>query len=427
MLKAINILLKKSRHRKLTAYFDEQSSFVRTVYNQALYIERQLFTAYGRETLHDNQKRVAENCEKLGFHDAMYLNYYRMEKYFRNYHSEYFHSAMSSQCVQNAIRRACTDMDSYYRALKSSQSHPEKFLSKPEMPSYCKREHKSYFITNQDCKVRENLNLKFPKTKLELNIGKLPEDYVRLKQVEVVPWYDSYKVVIQYESKKEEVKTGKDGRCIGIDLGVNNFAAIAGSEEAIIISGARIKSVNHYFNKQRAQLKSKQAVKDPKNKYYETSWMKRLSRKRQCWMDDYMHKVSRYVINYCTEHNITTIVVGRNRWWKQGVDKGKKNNQNFTCIPHYRFIQMLEYKGRMEGIEVIKQEEAFTSKASFIDRDEFSWSGLTGKRVHRGLYVTRDGTKLNGDINGAANILRKQYSDIEISKETLETLTVIKM
>ena len=131
MLKAINILVKKSRYKNLISYFDEQSSFVRTVYNQALYIERQLFTAYGRETLHDNQKQVIENCEKLGFNDVMYLNYYRMEKYFRTYHSEYFHSVVSSQCVQNAIKRACTDMDSYYRALESSKSHPEKFLYSP--------------------------------------------------------------------------------------------------------------------------------------------------------------------------------------------------------------------------------------------------------------------------------------------------------
>lgn len=67
------------------------------------------------------------------------------------------------------------------------------------------------------------------------------------------------------------------------------------------------------------------------------------------------------------------------------------------------------------GITFIKQEESYTSKASFFDKDNIPLYNddnpkkyvFSGKRIKRGLYKTKDGKLLNADVNGALNILSK--------------------
>ena len=106
---------------------------------------------------------------------------------------------------------------------------------------------------------------------------------------------------------------------------------------------------------------------------------------------------------------------------------GKCNNQNFVSIPFEMLKTMIELKSNEYGITVIRQEESYTSKASFLDLDFIPVYGkegsdkyrFSGRRVHRGLYKSADGTLMNADINGAANILRKagyDVSDIKIAR-----------
>lgn len=134
----------------------------------------------------------------------------------------------------------------------------------------------------------------------------------------------------------------------------------------------------------------------------------RLTMKRNNKIDDYMHKASRLIVDLLLEYNIGTLVIGKNDGWKQEVNIGKVNNQNFTSIPHSKFIKMLEYKCRLVGIDVILQEESYTSKCSLVDlepiehRDEY-----VGRRISRGLFKSKDGIIINADINGSGNIMRK--------------------
>ena len=100
---------------------------------------------------------------------------------------------------------------------------------------------------------------------------------------------------------------------------------------------------------------------------------------------------------------------------------GKRNNQNFVQIPHARFIDMLTYKAELVGIRVEVQEESYTSKASFLDRDPiptykpddeatYTFSGKRFGRRNR-LYCAKDGKILCADVNGSYNILRKSKPD----------------
>ena len=84
-------------------------------------------------------------------------------------------------------------------------------------------------------------------------------------------------------------------------------------------------------------------------------------------------------------------------------------------IPYGKLREKLEYLCELNGIVFVKQEESYTSKASFWDQDAIPTYNadnpktytFSGRRVQRGLYKTGTGILLNADVNGALNILKK--------------------
>jgi putative transposase len=120
-------------------------------------------------------------------------------------------------------------------------------------------------------------------------------------------------------------------------------------------------------------------------------------------------------VNQLVSAGVSTAVVGLNKGWKQDINIGKKNNQNFVMIPHSKAIEMLAYKLELEGIELIVNEESYTSKASFLDGDfipvykegDDTNHKFSGYRKVRGLYKSKQHGIINADLNGAYNILRK--------------------
>ena len=128
-----------------------------------------------------------------------------------------------------------------------------------------------------------------------------------------------------------------------------------------------------------------------------------------------MSKAAKYVINYCLNHDIGTLVVGYNETFQNLSKLGCVNNQNFVNIPFGKFRDKLRYLCELNGITFIKQEESYTSKSSFFDNDRLPVYNadnvkeyrFSGRRIHRGLYRTKSGMLFNADVNGALNILRK--------------------
>jgi putative transposase len=141
------------------------------------------------------------------------------------------------------------------------------------------------------------------------------------------------------------------------------------------------------------------------------------SRKRYFRLENYFHNVSKMIVSHCVKHGIGTIVIGKNDGWKSGAKLGKKTNQNFQSVPFCNLMQKIQYKAEAVGIDVVFTEEAYTSKASFLDRDSIpeyekgSSPEFSGRRVKRGLYRSKEGVLLNADINGAANIGRKVFPE----------------
>ena len=181
----------------------------------------------------------------------------------------------------------------------------------------------------------------------------------------------------------------------------------------LLVNGRPLKSVNQHYNKQRAHHQKHLA----KAKRFTSRQLDRITTKRNRRVNAYLHTASRRIINLLVQEGIGTLVIGKNPFWKQEVEMGRKNNQEFVHIPHARFIDMLTYKAKLVGIQVILHEESYTSKASFLDRDDIPTYDpkraekphFSGKRETRGLYRASDGRRIHADVHGSYNILRKAF------------------
>jgi len=160
--------------------------------------------------------------------------------------------------------------------------------------------------------------------------------------------------------------------------------------------------------------------------------IRRLTHKRNARVDHYLHTASRWIIDYLIQNDIGTLVIGKNDLWKNGINIGKRNNQQFVQIPHGRFVQQLTYKAQLVGIQVFAQEESYTSKASFMDGDAipvYEKGGevkhrFSGRRIARGLYRTAKGCLINADVNGSYNILRKAFPDNGIEAVVVQPIRI---
>ncbi|NNG68289.1 RNA-guided endonuclease TnpB family protein, partial [Caldanaerobacter subterraneus] len=165
--------------------------------------------------------------------------------------------------------------------------------------------------------------------------------------------------------------------------GLNNFVTLVNNIgiKPIVINGKVIKSINQYYNKKKAELMSYVGDRGTSNR------IEKLTLKRNNKIKDLMHKISRFIVNWCKQYNIDTLVVGYNPKWKQEIELGKINNQNFVSIPYYQFINMLKYKCEEEGINLILAEESYTSGCSFLDGEEVSKENYDpSRRIKRGLF-----------------------------------------
>jgi putative transposase len=146
---------------------------------------------------------------------------------------------------------------------------------------------------------------------------------------------------------------------------------------------------------------------------YSSARINGLTAKRNRRIDDYMHKASKRIIEECVRQDISTIVIGKNKEWKQESGLSKRVNQHFVQLPFARLIQMIEYKAKEKGIAVVLTEESYTSGTSFLDGEESVKENYDkSRRVHRGLFKANNGRLINADVNGAFQILRKVFPNV---------------
>jgi len=329
------------------------------------------------------------------------------------------YTLLPSQTANRILYTLDKSWKAFFKAIKEYSKHPEKFLGRPSLPHYKPKngEHILLFTTQQ-VKIKDGYLL-FPKmTGIDPIKTRLGDD-TKLKEVRIVPRGTGYVCEIVYEKDVESLNLNPDN-VAGIDLGVRNIVTMANNigEQPIVIKGGFVKSMNQYYNKKRAELRSTYDLQGIKH----GSKMRVLTEKRNRKMKDAMHKISRFIINYCIDHDIETLVIGHNDNWKQDVNIGKKNNQNFVSIPYYILIHDLSYKGEEIGMQVKEQEEAHTSKCSFLDGESVEHhDSYAGKRIKRGIFRSVKGVLINADVQGALNIIKKAIPKA-FSKENVDEI-----
>lgn len=237
----------------------------------------------------------------------------------------------------------------------------------------------------------------------------------KVKEIRIIPKAGARFFEIQYTYESECIQRNLNkNNALALDLGINNLVtAVSNSGKTFIIDGRKLKSINQWFNKENARL---QSIKDKQHFGKKTTnRQKAIARDRNNKVNDYMSKVARKVIDYCVANDIGTLVVGYNETFQRSSKIGKQNNQNFVNISYGRLRSKLKYLCELNSIVFEKQEESYTSKASFWDRDDIPVYNadnpkeyqFSGSRIHRGLYETAGGKTVNADVNGALNIMKK--------------------
>lgn len=315
---------------------------------------------------------------------------------------------IGSNSAQMTLRLLEKNWKSFFIAIKDYTKNPNKYLGKPKLPSYKKKDGRFPFImTNMQTHLKNGyLYFAFTPLKPLNNLFKTNVTN-KLLQTRVIPRGTSYILEIVYETNVVEPKEFNN-RILGIDLGVDNLATCVNNIgiKPIVINGKIIKSINQYYNKQLSKLRSdlkKRHNKDWSNK------LERIQRKRDNKINYYLHCASKSIIEYCKALDINTIVIGLNQTWKQESNMHKTVNQNFVSIPYDKLIQMIKYKGENIGISTITNEENYTSGCSFLDNEEMCKETYNkSRRIYRGLFKSNNIT-INADVNGGYNIIRKVF------------------
>ncbi|MEH7462426.1 transposase, partial [Bacillus thuringiensis] len=437
---------------KLHAYFVEMCQNAKKLYNTTNFYIRQVYTALHTEKplqalqqevlntlqahieimnenqLHAYQKRVQRQKEKpvkeqkeikcnlltLPTKEKSFLSYRFLDCLFKTMKQQDYMN-LPAQTNQAVIKKLYQNWKSFFASIKAYKKHPSNFTGRPRIPKYIKSSMKEIVFTNQVCKLQDKY-IRFPKTNMKLNIGKLFGHIVNLKEVGVSPAYGKFKVEIVTEQREPSPKHVDNNRYMSIDLGIDNIATIVTNTGAtpVLVKGNVIKSINQYYNKQKAHLLGiLRHGKEPKEGSHTSKRLERLHEKRFLKIKDLFHKMSYHIVQFAVQQEISTIMIGKNIAWKQNSEMGKRQNQSFCHIPHNLLIEMINYKARRQGIMVQVVEESYTSKASFLDNDEIPTYGgedipvFSGKRLKRGLYRTKENKLLNADVNGSYNILKK--------------------
>ena len=374
-----------------------------------------------RHIVRDN--RFEDICFKSGLLYNYVLYSVRQGIFSGNYLKEYEFSTKLGRENQFDFRNLPTDLSqqvvgqvfksirSWVKLKKDFDKNPSKYGNhRPHIPSYKKGKKQNMVVfTTNSCRIKDGY-IHFVKNIIHPIKTKIGDS--KLCQVRIMPQATCYVIEVIYEKKEQELNLNKDN-VLSIDLGLNNLCSCISNVEtnSFIINGRVMKSVNQWYNKKKAKLMSFISDVGTSNK------IKRITLFRNCWIEDRLHKISRYIVDFCKSNNIGTIIIGLNKEWKNEINIGKRNNQHFVSIPHSKLIDKIVYKAKLLGINVVIHEESYTSKIDHLAFEPLKKQGsYLGRRKKRGSFQSSVGKLINADINGAIGIARKVVGDSFIEK-----------
>ena len=413
--------IKKHNNKKLLHEIDDFCYKVKNLSNSVNYLIKQCYRIHTKikngKTLEEWEDELIRAINSgiteynLGRSEVKRLRYidtdngYIADAYFLSWYlkgTEVYKDVPYATCSQICIQEKCREWKSFYRATAEYGKDPKKFKEHPHVPGYLdpKKGRGALVITSQNFKVNEDGKVTMPKFLSGIHIR---ARHGNVRQIRIKMFKHSVLISLIYE---EAEKTAIGTKRMGIDMGVNNLIAAAWDSEdrPVIINGKPLKSINQYYNKAKAHMQKEAKKSNGKNR---TKRLDKLTAKRNRKIKDYMHKASRKIVELAVSSDVGLIVIGANEGWKQKVHMGNVTNQNFVSIPYKTLINMIEYKAKLEGIEVRIVSESYTSGTSFLDgekptKDYYDKS----RRVKRGLFRSNNGILINADINAAYQMIK---------------------
>ena len=386
--------VERHRIRPSSPWFPMLKEFchlAKNLYNHANYLMRQQF-------LQGHRQMGYSELDKALKADGEYPDYRAMP---------------TAQSAQQVLRLLCKNWKAFSAASRDWKQHREKYLGRPKLPKYKKKDGLSILVmTNQNCRLEGSI-LRFPKTfrGFEARPKFVERPFVSFQQVRFVP--DGTGIWMEIVYTIADIPQPVDnGNYAGIDLGVGNLATVATNtgHSPLLVRGSIPKSVNQYYNKELARRKS---ICQQASGHRSSKRIRQLTAKRNRRIEDYMHKASRRIVEECARRNVSVIVIGQNKGWKQESALSGRVNQHFVQLPFARLIQMIQYKAEEKGMAVILTEESYTSGTSFLDGELPTKENYDKKRrIHRGLFRTNQGHCIHADVNGAFQIMRKVFPNV---------------
>jgi IS605 OrfB family transposase len=348
----------------------------KNLYNAANYVLRQEFIKEGR-----------------------YISYRKLQKQMQPMEA---YKALPAKVAQQVLINLDKNWQSFFAATGEWKKNPTKFNAKPKLPNYKDKlsGRNLLLYTSQALSRKQVKQGKIKPSGLDIVVQTKQS---KVDCVRIVPKKIHYVVEVVYTVQPKPASV-LSSLVAGIDIGLNNLATVTSNKQGfvpLVVNGRPLKSINQYYNKQRAYLQSQTKEKTSHR-------IEQLNFKRNQKVNHELHVASRFIVNHLQKEGIGNLVIGKNPNWKQKINIGDQNNQNFVSIPHARFISMLTYKAQLVSIKVVITEESYTSKCSFLDLEPIEKREVyLGKRISRGMFRSSKGFLINADVNGSYNIIRK--------------------
>ena len=332
------------------------------------------------------------------------------------------YKALPAKVANQVLVQVHEAWKAFFEAIKAYRAHPERFRGRPRLPKYLhKTRGRNLLVFELGCIWKADLRMREIAVSQLGRIVETKQQPPSVQQVRIVPKADHYVVEVVYQTEGKRAEGLHPDLFVALDPGVNVLAALTSNKPGFVprlVSGGPVKAANQLYNKQR-EHQQKQLAKGKEPRFMSRR-LDRITTKRNRRMMHYLHTASRRIIELLVAEGIGTLVLGKNPFWKNQVELGKKHNQEFVQIPHAKFLDLLTYKAEAVGIGVIVTEESYTSKASFLDLDvlptydpnqgvdQEDKPQFSGRRDGR-WYRVKGRAPIHSDVNGSFNIGRKVF------------------
>ena len=386
-------------------YIKQQLIESKEIYNYANYIIRQIF--FKKSKNHQFSLDFVDEYTEL---KDLFTKYIEEDKQFTNLFYNIIckfarlkEFSINAKIVQNIVDKLKSDWNSYWALFNLVKN--KQYDKQVNIPKY----KKQYNLVEYNNQVLSKKKLKLgfigtDKMKQGIKISNFHKD-LHCKCFRIFHKNNNFVCELIYEKEIND-KTDSTGKVASIDLGLENLFTLAFNynKKGIAFKGTKLKSINQYFNKEKSKLQSLL----PKNQYGSKRIL-HLFYKREEQLRNVIGYYSNKLMELLVKEGISTLVIGYNKNWKDKINIGRVNNQNFVNIPFNKVIDIIKYKLEDHGIKCIEQEESYTSKASFLDNDniptfnegENQKHTFSGKRISRNLYKTKNNQIIDADLNGA--------------------------